>query len=304
MEENKQITVTKSAELLEKEQLALTQFNLSPIGQMVKQFEAQQRIAKMFAESKIVPEAYRNNVADCCIAIDMAMRMNCNPLTVMQNLVIVQGRPTWQSQFLIACINQSGRFTTMQFQQGEDGMVGKLEYEDNEWDSVNRRNRLVKRTFDGTNVPNLTCRAYATDKATGETVFGTTIDVRMAVKERWYTKSGSKWQTMPKQMLIYRAAAFFQRAYCPEISMGFSTTDEIQDAEVVSTMPSAQSPIKKSLAEIAAEAAETVNSNAASESMEQTKASEQSEVQTMAEPSRREEDAEQAKTVTQKKSLI
>lgn len=301
MEENKQISVTKSTELLEKEQLALTQFNLSPIGQMVKQFEAQQRIAQMFAKSQIVPQAYRNNVADCCIAIDMAMRMNCNPLTVMQNLVIVQGRPTWQSQFLIACINQSGRFTTMQFEQKKDGMVGKLEYDDNEWDNVNRCNRLVKRTFDGTSVPNLSCRAYATDKHTGEVVYGTTIDVRMAVKERWYTKSGSKWQTMPKQMLIYRAAAFFQRAYCPEISMGFSTTDEIQDIEVISTASATQSTARKSLAEIAAEAAETIT-DAANGPAKQIDTSEQDNAQPIVAPT--DENKEETPDVVQKKTLL
>lgn len=223
------MTVTKSQELIAREAMAKAQFDLTPMGQMVKQFEAQQRMGQMFAKSKIVPQAYRDNVADCAIAIDMAMRMNCNPLTVMQNLVIVQGRPTWQAQFLIACINQCGRFTTLQYKHGQDGMVGKLEYEDNEWDNVNKRNKLVKRAFDGENVPNYTCQAFATDLKTGEIVYGSEISVKMAVMERWYTKSGSKWQTMPKQMLIYRAASFFQRAYCPEIGMGFHTTEEVMD---------------------------------------------------------------------------
>lgn len=39
---------------------------------------------------------------------------------------------------------------------------------------------------------------------------------------------------MPSQMLRYRAAAFWQRVYCPEISMGLITkeeADDIQDAE-------------------------------------------------------------------------
>lgn len=252
MEENlNQVTVTKSAELVQREKQAELEFSLSPIGQVVKKFEAQQRIASMFAKSKIVPQAYQNNVADCAIAIDMAMRMDCNPLTVMQNLVIVQGRPTWQSQFLIACINKSGRFTTMQFEQGQNGMVGQVEYDDNEWDNIAHKNRLVRKVFNGDNVPNYYCKAYATEIATGQIVEGTAIDVRMAIQERWYTKSGSKWQTMPKQMLIYRAAAFFQRAYCPEISMGFSTTDEIQDATIVDDYNAPASQPHKSLSDIA-----------------------------------------------------
>ena len=49
--------------------------------------------------------------------------------------------------------------------------------------------------------------------------------MEMAIKEGWYTKSGSKWQTMPRLMLQYRAASFWQRAYAPEISMGMITQE-------------------------------------------------------------------------------
>lgn len=264
---NQQVIVTKTQELLQREKLADMEFSLSPIGQVVKKFEAQQRIASMFAKSSIVPKQYQNNIADCAIAIDMAMRMDCNPLTVMQNLVIVQGRPTWQSQFLIACINKSGRFTTMQFCQSQDGMVGKVDYEDNEWDAGQRRNVLVKKTFDGECVPNYTCYAYATEIATGEVVKGTEISVKMAIQERWFTKSGSKWQTMPQQMLIYRAAAFFQRAYCPEISMGFSTTDEVQDAVLIDSEPAKAKQGTMLLSDIAqmAAVADTTNIQPATE---------------------------------------
>lgn len=257
METANQITVTKSEELVAREAMAKAQFDLTPMGQMLRQFEAQQRMGQMFAQSKIVPASYQNNVADCSIAIDMAMRMNCNPLAVMQNLVIVQGLPTWRAQFMIACINQSGRFSTLQYRQETDGMVGKIEYEDNEWDSVNRRNKLVKKTFDGTNVPNYTCQAFATDLKTGEIIYGSEVSIRMAVLERWYTKSGSKWPTMPRQMLIYRAASFFQKGHCPEIGMGFQTTEEEIDraSEVINAEATPMPAARKSLTDITAVAA-------------------------------------------------
>jgi hypothetical protein len=59
----------------------------------------------------------------------------------------------------------------------------------------------------------------------------------MAKAEGWYAKNGSKWQTMPEQMLRYRAASFFVRAYAPELSLGLATREEIEDSidgEVVS----------------------------------------------------------------------
>ena len=54
--------------------------------------------------------------------------------------------------------------------------------------------------------------------------------MEMAVKEGWYQKNGSKWQTMPEQMLRYRAASFFGRIYAPEVLMGIRTQEEEQDA--------------------------------------------------------------------------
>ena len=53
--------------------------------------------------------------------------------------------------------------------------------------------------------------------------------MQMAKAEGWLDKSGSKWKTMPQQMLQYRAASFFARVFCPDILMGVQTADEIRD---------------------------------------------------------------------------
>jgi hypothetical protein len=68
--------------------------------------------------------------------------------------------------------------------------------------------------------------------------FATETDIAMAKAEGWYTKNGSKWKTMPEQMLQYRAAAFWTRAYAPEIALGMHTAEEIHDT------PEAQQVVK------------------------------------------------------------
>ena len=47
---------------------------------------------------------------------------------------------------------------------------------------------------------------------------------------------------MPDQMLVYRAAAFWARAYAPEISMGFLTKEEIEDAVIIDESPAVTPP--------------------------------------------------------------
>lgn len=255
MEENKN-NVTE-LQIIQAKQAA--DFAMTPVGQTVKQFEVMQRMAQMYTQSTIVPEAYKGNVGNCVIALDMAMRMNINPLMVMQNLYIVKGNPSWSSKFLIATINMSGKYSALRYRKRNLGKVGKVKYNETVWDAVNKRNTLVVKEFDGTAIDNIECVAYATELSSGEVLESDPITIETAIKEGWYTKSGSKWVTMPSLMLTYRAAAFWQRMYCPEISMGFLTkeeADDVQDAEFVEV------PAKDKISEIAAEAAGvTTNDN-------------------------------------------
>jgi hypothetical protein len=75
------------------------------------------------------------------------------------------------------------------------------------------------------------CRAHATEKATGEVLYGPWITWKVVRAEKWDAKDGSKWKTIPELMFMYRAAAWFINTHCPEISMGIRTTDEIEDIE-------------------------------------------------------------------------
>jgi hypothetical protein len=80
-----------------------------------------------------------------------------------------------------------------------------------------------------------------TELATGDVIEGTKITLGMAKKEGWSTKNGSKWLTMPEQMMRYRAATFLIRSTAPEIGMGLMTKEELDDVvdgEVVSRSPS------------------------------------------------------------------
>lgn len=163
-------------------------------------FETMQRMARLFASSQIVPTTYQGNIPNCFIALDMALRLKANPMVVMQNLYLVHGRPAWSAQFLIATLNQCGRFSAMRYEfQGTEGA--------DDWG----------------------CRAVATELSSGEKLAGPPITISLAKKEGWYGKAGSKWQSMPELMLRYRAASWFVRAYAPEIAMGLHTAEEVQD---------------------------------------------------------------------------
>ena len=160
------------------------------------------RTARMLSCSALVPDQYRQSPENCLVAIDIANRMGISPLMVMQNLYVVKGKPSWSGSFCAAAINGSGRFTPLEF-----NFVGERDK------------------------PSWGCYASAVRVANGVKCFSDTITLAMAQAEGWLNKPGSKWKTMPMQMMMYRAAAFFARAHCSDILLGLPTYEEVQDVK-------------------------------------------------------------------------
>lgn len=170
----------------------------------IQQFENAQRIAKALASSQLVPKEFQGQqgLANVLVAMEISGRMGLSPLQVMQNLHIIHGHPSWSSQFIIATINGCGRFTPLDYIVTGEGDA-------------------------------MTCQAVATEIKTGKELKSPVVSIAMAKKEGWYSKNGSKWQTMPDLMLRYRAAAFWGRVYVPEYLVGMKTQEEVIEIEAV-----------------------------------------------------------------------
>lgn len=173
-------------------------------------FALTQREATALANSTLVPKEFQGNVANTLIALNLARRIGADPLMVMQNLDVIHGRPSFRATFLIACLNQCGRFTPLRYRITGEGK-------------------------------DRTCVAIANDMKTGEEYEGPPVSIQMAHEEGWATKNGSKWKTMPDLMLRYRAAAFFARTTAPEVAMGLYTSDELEEMRPVSNGATARS---------------------------------------------------------------
>lgn len=157
----------------------------------------------MLSKSNILPANYQGeqNKGNVFIALEYAHRYNVPAMTVMQNLHVIKGKPSWSSPFLIGLFNTTKRsiFTPIRF-----------------------KNALSSTGETGV-------QAYTTDLHSGEVFNGTLITMTMAKAEGWYDKPGSKWKTMPEQMAKYRAAVFLIRELCPELTMGVYTDEEVED---------------------------------------------------------------------------
>jgi hypothetical protein len=155
------------------------------------------RAAKLLSSTSLVPARYQGKPEDCFVGLALAARLGMEPFAVLPDLYVVHGTPAMSGKLVIALVNKSGLFK------------GQLKF----------RLDAAK--------PPAWCEAYAVEKATGEEVC-----VRVTwddVRANGWDRDGSKWKSMREQMFRYRAAAWFSRAYCPEVSFGLLTPEEVED---------------------------------------------------------------------------
>jgi hypothetical protein len=164
-------------------------------------FEHSQRVAKVFAASELVPAHLRKNgVTDVLLAYAIAKRMGEDPVIVMQNIFFVSGRAGWKTEYMIGRANKSGVFK------------GRIN-----WRSQGQGDTLA-------------VTAFAKLADTGEEITAT-ASMGMAKAEGW--TRNAKYQTMPEHMLRWRSATMLIRLFAPEVMLGVSTREELEDIQTL-----------------------------------------------------------------------
>jgi len=181
----------------------------SSIYQSVDSFEFAQRQAKSLCESDLVPKSYQGQkgLSNCLVALEMSKRMNLSPLTVMQNLNIIHGTPSWSAQFISSQILGCGRFKNFDYVVSGEGSSLSVY-----------------------------CEAIRVEG--NKKVKGTTVSMKMAREEGW--TRNSKYTSMPELMLRNRAATFFGRQYIPDLLLGVQTSEEVVDIQPLDVTPQSE----------------------------------------------------------------
>lgn len=174
---------------------------ITPIDHEIRQFDFDWRRAKAFSMSRMVPAHFQGKPEDCMVAVMMARQLGVDPLLALQNVQVISGRPGFSASFAIGLANTRGPF---------GGPIT--------WTSKGKGDALE-------------VTAQATIRSTGETV-SATCSIEMAKAEGWI--KNPKYRSIPEQMLRYRSATWLIRLHCPEVLMGLSSTDELEDVRPVS----------------------------------------------------------------------
>lgn len=161
-------------------------------------FEHMWRVARVFSSSKMVPKIFQDHPEDCFVAVQMAVRLEVDPFMFMQNTYpSPDGKPAMEGKLAIALINARGPF--------KGGVQFRFEGEGDKYG----------------------CVAFGLHRDDGQER-SLKVDLATVKAEGWYGRN-KKWQNMQQQMFMYRAGAWFGRAYCPEVLMGMQTIEEKED---------------------------------------------------------------------------
>jgi len=175
-------------------------FSLTP-----RSLDEAMKYSEMLARSTIIPKYYQGKAADVLIAVQMGQELGLKPIQALQNIAVINGKPSIYGDACIALVKSHPAF--------ED----------------------IKEYFDDT-----TDTAHCEIKRKGQSWHKTSFSRKDAEKASLWGKQGP-WTQYPKRMLQMRARGFNLRDSFPDALQGLIFAEEAQDYPVENVTPPNQS---------------------------------------------------------------
>lgn len=167
------------------------------------------KLAELIANSDLAPKDFKGKAGNCLIAMQMGMEVGLAPMQAIQNIAVINGRPTLWGDAALALVQASSVY----------------EYVREEWDEK---------------TATWTCRGKRKD-AKAEGVY--TFSLADAEKAGLTKKEGT-WQSYRKRMIQMRARAFCLRDNFADVLKGLAIREEVEDY-VETTAEAAAIPMPK-----------------------------------------------------------
>lgn len=162
------------------------QFDLSP-----QSFDQALTLSQYLADSDMVPKDFKGKPGNCLIAMQWGMELGLKPLQAMQNLAIINGRPSLWGDAVIALVRSSPAC---------------------EW--------VIETQTDDV----ATCRVKRRGEPEQERTFS-----RADAKLAGLLGKQGPWAQYPKRMMQMRARAFAMRDVFPDVLRGLPVAEEVMD---------------------------------------------------------------------------
>lgn len=201
MEEKQEVTVRQSIDTSLTTKGGLIPTNLEQLW----------RLATIMAKSGMMPKGIETPEA-VCVAIQMGLEVGLSPMQAVQNIAVINGRPSVWGEAGLALVEASGAMEDFRETMAEDkdGITATC------WSKRKNRPTPVERTF-------------STNDAKRASLWG---------------KSGP-WAQYPRRMLQMRARWWVLRDLYPDVLKGLKAAEEVQDyIDLVPAQPTQDLPPK------------------------------------------------------------
>jgi hypothetical protein len=159
------------------------------------------QMASMISNSQLAPSSYRNKPEDTLVAMMMGYEIGLNPMQALQNIAVINGRPSVWGDAMLALVQNHPAFGGI-----------KEEFDDNSMTAIctiwrkNGERHVVK------------------------------FSQQDAVAAKLWGKSGT-WQQYPKRMLKMRARGFALRDQFADALLGLISAEEARDMPISEDAP-------------------------------------------------------------------
>ena len=151
------------------------------------------QFATMMSGSNLAPKAYKNNPEDTLVAMMMGAEVGLNPMQALQNIAVINGRPSIWGDAMLALVQNHPRFSS------------------------------ISETFDESAMT-----ATCTVQRKGGDKHTVTFSQQDAQAAGLWGKPGP-WQQYPKRMIKLRARGFALRDQFADALLGLISAEEAQD---------------------------------------------------------------------------
>lgn len=166
---------------------------------IIKTLDDAYKVSEIIAKSSFCPKQFMGKAGDVLVAIQMGAEVGLKPMQALQNIAVINGRPSLWGDAMLAVCRQSSQF---------EYITERFDAESNSY----------------------TCKI----KRRNEPEFITTFSKEDAEKAGLWGKQGP-WIQYPKRMLQMRARGFALRDAFPDLLRGMITVEEARDYDLPST---------------------------------------------------------------------
>jgi hypothetical protein len=199
--------------------IAVQQSRPSPVS--LRTWEEIERFAEKAARSGMVPKDFLDKPDAICIAVQMGSELGLAPMQALQNIAVVNGRPSLWGDAIPGLIRASGKCQYMkEWIEGEgDARVAYFE---------------TKRKDD----PNVISAKFSVADAKKAGLWKTEPKTTKTGRTGTYTVDSGPWFSYPDRMMQMRARGFGARDGYPDVLKGLISREEAMDYQQDEPAPS------------------------------------------------------------------